>query len=38
MESSDLHYLGAVEALRLMKEKQLSPVDLMDAGLPVPKR
>ena len=31
MESSDLHYLGAVEALRLMKEKRLSPVELMDA-------
>ncbi|MDC1287659.1 amidase family protein, partial [Gammaproteobacteria bacterium] len=31
MANSDLHYLGAVEALKLFKAKQLSPVELMDA-------
>ena len=31
MNGTDLCYMGAVEALRLMKEKRLSPVELMDA-------
>ena len=31
MNDTDLCYLGAVEALRLMKEKRLSPVELLDA-------
>ena len=33
MTNSDLHYLGAIEALKLFKAKQLSPVELMDAIL-----
>jgi len=31
MAKSDLHYMGAVEALDLFKKKKLSPVELMDA-------
>ncbi|MBT6204771.1 MAG: amidase [Rhodospirillaceae bacterium] len=31
MASSDLHYMGAVEAIKLFKAKKLSPVELMDA-------
>ena len=33
MQASDLCYLGAVEALRLMKAGRLSPVELMDAAI-----
>ena len=33
MTDSDLHYLGAVQALDLFARKQLSPVELMDAVL-----
>ena len=31
MAKTDLHYMGAVEALDLFKKKKLSPVELMDA-------
>ena len=31
MATSDLHYMGAVEALGLFKKKALSPVELMEA-------
>ena len=31
MAKSDLHYMGAVEALDLFRKKKLSPVELMDA-------
>ncbi|MBN35542.1 MAG: amidase [Rhodospirillaceae bacterium] len=31
MATSDLHYMGAVEALDLFRKKKLSPVELMDA-------
>ncbi len=31
MPSSDLHYLGAVDAVRMFRSRELSPVELMDA-------
>ena len=31
MSSSDLHYLGAVEALKMFRSRKLSPVELVDA-------
>lgn len=31
MANSNLHYMGAVEALKLFKARKLSPVELMDA-------